>query len=75
MFSFKESTRNEHCVHFLLIPEVCSNDLVAALTNLKGWSGMRVIMCSAYLDGEKDNPTGVLFTGTKGRPCLSNHHL
>lgn len=47
-------------VDFLPIPEVCSDDLVAAFVDLKGWSGARVIVCSAYLPGERDNPTGDL---------------
>lgn len=44
-------------VDFLPITEVCNSDLVAAFVNLKGWNGARVIMCSAYLPGEKEDPT------------------
>lgn len=44
-------------VDFLPIPEVCNDDLVAAFVNLNGWCGARAIVCSAYLPGERDDPT------------------
>ncbi|XP_047987120.1 uncharacterized protein LOC125226978 [Leguminivora glycinivorella] len=40
--------------------ELCTDDLVAAYVNLKGWSGRRVILCSAYLPGEKQDPSADL---------------
>ncbi|XP_048002425.1 uncharacterized protein LOC125238967 [Leguminivora glycinivorella] len=47
-------------IDFLPVPELCTDDLVAAYVNLKGWSGRRVILCSAYLPGEKQDPSADL---------------
>lgn len=45
---------------FLPVAELCTDDLIAAYVNLKGWRGPRVIVCSAYLPGEKTNPSAEL---------------
>lgn len=47
-------------IEFLPVPELCADDLVAAYVNLKGWKGQRVIICSAYLPGDKVNPAADL---------------
>ena len=44
-------------INYLPVTELLTNDLVAAYINLKGWNGTRVIICSAYLPGEKNDPT------------------
>jgi hypothetical protein len=61
-----EGTKPRACIvfnrniEFLPVPELCTDDLVAAYVNLKGWKGQRVIMCSAYLPGDKVNPAADL---------------
>lgn len=47
----------DKCVNFLPVPELCSDDLVAAFANIRGWVGARVIICSAYLPSERADPT------------------
>ncbi|XP_063633778.1 uncharacterized protein LOC134804599 [Cydia splendana] len=37
--------------------ELCSEDQVAAYVDLKGRGALKVIVCSAYLPGEKQDPT------------------
>ncbi|XP_063368589.1 uncharacterized protein LOC134660777 [Cydia amplana] len=47
-------------IDFLPVPELCTDDLVAAYVNLKGWSGQRIILCSAYLPGDRNDPSAEL---------------
>lgn len=49
-------------INFLPVTEVCTDDLVAAYVLFKGWTGPRVIICSAYLPGDKNDPTADLAT-------------
>ncbi|XP_061728803.1 uncharacterized protein LOC133533774 [Cydia pomonella] len=44
-------------INFLPVTELCSEDQVAAYVDLKGRGALKVIVCSAYLPGEKQDPT------------------